>query len=280
MTVNLHDDQAKLALIRDVGFARHFRASRWRDYNRQFFDGLAEKYDATNELHSFGTKRRFDRRAVDLLPVPRSAHILDLCTGTADIAILLVQKHPDVRVTAVDASPRMLEVARRKVAQRLPAHLAERIEFVEGDALALPYPDGHFDGAVISFGLRNLESLEGGLREMHRVVRGGGFVSNIDQGKPRNALFRMAYEVHFKRIAPVLGKLVFHRGEFNSFRYLPESNKYFPDQQTLVRIFTGLGYRDVVNHDYWCGAVAQQIAMVERTSEAASAAEGLTGGAA
>ena len=61
----LHDDEAKLALIRDVGFARYFRASRWRDYNRQFFDGLAEKYDATNELHSFGTKHRFDRLAVD-----------------------------------------------------------------------------------------------------------------------------------------------------------------------------------------------------------------------
>jgi ubiquinone/menaquinone biosynthesis C-methylase UbiE len=113
---------------------------------------------------------------------------------------------------------------------------------------------------------------------MHRVVRGGGFVSNIDQGKPRNALFRMAYEVHFKRIAPVLGKLVFHRGEFNSFRYLPESNKYFPDQETLVRIFTGLGYRDVVNHDYWCGAVAQQIAMVGKSPAADGAAHGDAGG--
>jgi demethylmenaquinone methyltransferase/2-methoxy-6-polyprenyl-1,4-benzoquinol methylase len=255
----LHDDEAKLALIRDVGFARYFRASRWRDYNRQFFDGLAEKYDATNELHSFGTKRRFDRLAVDRMPVPRNAHILDLCTGTADIAILLANKHPDVRITAVDASPRMLEVARRKA-----AHLLDRIEFVEGDALALDFPDGHFDGAVISFGLRNLESLEGGLREMHRVVRHGGFVSNIDQGKPRNALFRLGYEIHFKRIAPVLGKLVFHRGEFNSFRYLPESNKYFPDQSSLVRIFAENGYRDVVNHDYWCGAVAQQIAFVDK----------------
>jgi ubiquinone/menaquinone biosynthesis C-methylase UbiE len=95
-------------------------------------------------------------------------------------------------------------------------------------------------------------------------VRHGGFVSNIDQGKPRNALFRLGYEIHFKRIAPVLGKLVFHRGEFNSFRYLPESNKYFPDQSSLVRIFAENGYRDVVNHDYWCGAVAQQVAFVDK----------------
>lgn len=257
-----HDDAAKLALIRDVGFARYFKASRWRDYNRQFFDGLAEKYDATNDLHSFGTKRRFDREAVDRLPVGHGARILDLCTGTADIAILLARKHPGARITAVDASPRMLEVARRKAAA-----YAERIEFREGDALALDFPDGHFDGAVISFGLRNLESLEGGLRELRRVVRPGGFVSNIDQGKPRNALFRLAYEVHFKRIAPVLGKLVFHIGEFNSFRYLPESNRYFPDQDRLVAIFNELGYRDVVNHDYWFGAVAQQVAVVDGPAE-------------
>ncbi|MFM7261261.1 MAG: ubiquinone/menaquinone biosynthesis methyltransferase [bacterium] len=252
-----HDDQAKLALIRDVGFSRYFSATRWRDYNRQFFDGLAEKYDATNDLHSFGTKRRFDRLAVDRLPVQPGARILDLCTGTADIAILLAEKHPDVRIVAVDASTRMLEVARRKAARHL-----DRIEFREGDALALDFPDGHFDGAIISFGLRNLESLEGGLRELHRVVRPGGFVSNIDQGKPRNALFRLAYEIHFKRIAPVLGKLVFHVGEFNSFRYLPESNRYFPNQDALVKILEGIGYRDVINHDYWFGAVAQQIATV------------------
>jgi demethylmenaquinone methyltransferase/2-methoxy-6-polyprenyl-1,4-benzoquinol methylase len=115
---------------------------------------------------------------------------------------------------------------------------------------------------VISFGLRNLESLEAGLREMRRVTRPGGFVCNIDQGKPTNPLFRLGYEIHFKRIAPILGKLVFHMGEFNSFRYLPESNRYFPDQRALCSIFRDLGFVDVVNHDYWCGAVAQQVARV------------------
>lgn len=253
----MHDDDAKLALIRDVGFSRHFKADRWRDYNRQFFDGLAEKYDATNVLHSLGTKSAFDRRAVERMPIRPGSTILDLCTGTADIAILIAERHPDVRIVGVDAAPRMLEVARRKA-----AHLLDRIEFREGDALALDVEDGAFDGAVISFGLRNLESLETGLREMRRVVRPGGFVCNIDQGKPRNPLFRMGYEIHFKRIAPILGKLVFHRGEFNSFRYLPESNRYFPDQDSLVSIMESIGFEDVVNHDYWFGAVAQQVGIV------------------
>jgi demethylmenaquinone methyltransferase/2-methoxy-6-polyprenyl-1,4-benzoquinol methylase len=257
MTTGLHDDAAKLRLIEEAGFARHFRASSWPDYNRQFFDGLAEKYDATNELHSLGTKSRFDRKAVARLPIGPRARLLDLCTGTGDIAIRLARSHPGASIVAIDASPRMLEVARRKA-----AGLLDRIRFEEGDALALGYPDACFDGAVISFGLRNLESLEDGLRELRRVVRPGGFVCNIDQGKPRNRMFNLIYGIHFKRIAPVLGKVIFHLGEFNSFRYLPESNRYFPDQATLVRIFTELGYREVRNYDYWCGAVAQQVAIV------------------
>lgn len=253
MTASLHDNEAKMRLIRDVGFDRHFEAKTWAEYNRKFFDGLAEKYDATNVMHSFGTKARIDRVAVSRLPLRQGDRVLDLCTGSGDIAILLARA--GARVTAIDASPEMLRVARRKA-----AGLEDRIDFGEGDALALGMPDGAFDGAVISFGLRNLESLERGLAEMRRVVRPGGFVCNIDQGKPRNRLFNALYEVQFKRIAPLLGKMVFHRREFNSFRYLPESNKYFPDQATLARIFESVGLTDVVNHDYWFGAVAQQVA--------------------
>jgi demethylmenaquinone methyltransferase/2-methoxy-6-polyprenyl-1,4-benzoquinol methylase len=253
MTASLHDNDAKMRLIRDVGFDRHFEAKTWAEYNRKFFDGLAEKYDATNVMHSFGTKARFDRLAVSRLPLRPGDRVLDLCTGSGDIAILLAKA--GARVTAIDASSEMLRVARRKA-----AGLEDRIEFREGDALALDIPDGALDGAVISFGLRNLESLERGLAEMRRVVRPGGFVCNIDQGKPRNRFFNALYEVQFKRIAPLLGKVVFHRREFNSFRYLPESNKYFPDQATLARIFESVGLVDVATHEYWFGAVAQQIA--------------------
>lgn len=265
MTTTAHDDQAKLRLIKDTGFDRYFEAKDWSGYNRQFFDGLAEKYDATNELHSWGTKSRFDRRAVGRLPILPGSRILDLCTGSGDIAIEIARRHPDVRITAVDASPNMLRVARRKA-----EGLLDRIEFVEGDALNLQYPNGTFDGAVISFGLRNLTSLTAGLEEMRRVVRPGGFVSNIDQGKPRNPLFNAVYTVQFKHIAPVLGKVIFHRGEFNSFRYLPESNRYFPDQRTLCGIFRDLGFTGVEAHDYWFGAVAQQVATVPQPLTAAA----------
>ncbi len=251
-----HDNQAKLRLIRDVGFDRYFKAGSWAEYNRQFFDGLAEKYDATNALHSFGTKPAIDRAACARIPLPPAARVLDVCAGSGDISIELARTHPDARIVAFDASAPMLQVARRKA-----AGLAT-IEFVTGDALHLPYPDAAFDAAVISFGLRNLADLEAGLREMMRVVRPGGYVSNIDQGKPSNPFFGALYRVYFHHIAPVIGKLVFHRGEFNSFRYLPESNKYFPDQAGMAAIFRTLGFEDYRSHDYWLGAVAQQVARV------------------
>lgn len=257
MIASSHDDRAKLRLIRDVGFDRHFEAATWADYNRQFFDGLAEKYDATNVMHSFGTKRSIDRKAVRRLPIRPGSVLLDLCTGSGDIAIEIARRHPDVRVVAVDASPSMLRVAARKAGS-----LLDRIDLVQGDALALDFPDGHFDGAIISFGLRNLASLRAGLAELTRVVRPGGFVSNIDQGRPRGFLFTLAYEVYFRRVAPVLGKLVFHRGEFNSFRYLPESNRYFPRQESLCRMLEELGVADVRTFEHWRGAIAQQVGTV------------------
>ena len=259
MNTQQHDNDAKLRLIHDTGFDRHFRATTWADYNKQFFDALAEKYDATNVLHSLGTKSKFDRQCVARMPVEKGMHLLDLCTGSGDIAIKLARQYQDISITGIDASPNMLDVARRKASGYL-----DRISFAQGDALSLPYPDHHFDGAVISFGLRNLERLDLGLKEMQRVVKPGGFVCNIDQGKPRNALFNLIYTIQFKHVAPVLGKLIFHRGEYNSFRYLPESNKYFPDQSTLCGIFEELGFTDVRLYNYWFGAVSQQVARVEQ----------------
>jgi len=257
MLATKHNNEAKLNLIRDVGFDRHFKATTWAEYNRAFFDGLAEKYDATNVMHSFGTKRGIDRAAVRRLPIRPGSRILDLCTGSADIAIEIAKLHPSVRVVGVDASSAMLKVAARKAAA-----YRDRVEFIEGDALNLAYPDGHFDGAIISFGLRNLTDLRAGLLEMKRVVGPGGWISNIDQGHPKGTLFTLAYDLYFRRIAPVLGKLYFHRGEFNSFRYLPESNRYFPDQESLVRIMEELGLVDVRLFDHWRGAVSQQTATV------------------
>lgn len=264
MSVSTHDDRWKDRLIHDVGFDRYFRADTWADYNRQFFDGLADKYDATNVLHLFGTKHAIGRAAVRRLALPPRALVLDVCCGSGDIAIEILRSHPDARVIGIDASARMLRVAEKRASRYM-----DRLTLVEGDALNLPFEDASFDGAIVSFGLRNLARLRDGVREMRRVLKPGGVFSNIDQGRPTGVLFPLMYEVYFRRIAPVLGKLVFHRGEFNSFRYLPESNRYFPPQGEMCDLLRECGLVDVRNHDYWCGAVSQQVA----------AAPGLAGGA-
>ncbi len=248
--------EGKERLIRDVGFDRYFRPGTWAEYNRQFFDGLAAKYDATNALHSFGTKPAIDRAAVARLPVPPGGRVLDVCAGSGDISIAAARQHPDAQVVGVDVSVPMLDVARRKAAG------LKNVEFVTADAMRLPFPDASFDAAIISFGLRNLTDIEAGLREMIRVVRPGGWISNIDQGQPSRRWFRALYRVYFYHIAPVIGKLVFHRGEFNSFRYLPESNRYFPDQTQLAALFRRLGLQEVQIHEHWLGAVAQEVGRI------------------
>lgn len=251
-----YDPKNKLRLIRDVEFNTYFKAETWEDYNRQFFNQLAKKYDATNVLHSFGTKHRMDRAAVARLPIKPGSRILDLCTGSGDIAFAMATQFPGCTVTGVDYSENMLELAAKKTSG------LKSVSFAQGDVTRLPFPDGAFDGAIISFGLRNLSDLRVGLKEFRRVIRPGGFFCNIDQGKPSNPLFRWAYQLYFYHVAPLIGKLVFHRGEFNSFRYLPESNRYFPDQCEMEKLFSDAGFKNIKTYGFWLGAVAQQIAEV------------------
>jgi len=246
-------DTNKKKLIQKTGLDKFYKASSWADYNRQMFDKLAPKYDAGNVLHSFGTKWMYDRKAMEKIPFPPRPTILDLCTGSGDIAIHLAQTYPDSKIIALDASKEMIKLARTK------AYHLKNIEFVEGDALALPFDNEMFDVVIISYGLRNLTNVEAGIKEMVRVTKRNGFVSSIDQGKPKNFLFNCIYKVYFYNIAPLIGKIVFHLGEYNTFRYLPESNKYFPHPKDLMLLFSNNGLNNVQNFDYLVGAIAQQL---------------------
>lgn len=253
----MHNNQKKNKLIESVKFNKYFKAEKWEDYNKQFFDNLAEKYDATNKLHAFGTKHKMDLKAISNIPIPENAKILDVCTGTGDIAIKLADLFPQAEIIGVDVSEKMMDVGREKIKGS-----DKKIAFQYEDATKLSFADNTFDVAIISFGLRNLPILEDGLKEMYRVVKHGGFVSSIDQGKPTNIFFNLIYKIYFCNIAPIIGKLIFHRGEFNSFKYLPESNKYFPSQKELIEIFEDIGFQEVSNHNFWVGAVAQQVGKV------------------
>lgn len=249
-----YDPNAKLALLDQVGFKKFFRAKTWSEYNRQFFDGLAGKYDVLNGVLSFGTHRAVKKAAIEKIALPARANVLDVCTGSGDVALFLARRDPQAMITGIDASDNMLAIASRRARQMQLSNAA----FVHMDALHLEYPDHTFDAVFISFGLRNLEDLSAGLREFKRVLKPGGVLVNLDMGKPVHPVARAVYAAYFERLIPFLGKHIFHRGEFNSFAYLPMSNRFFPQPAELARLFEETGFQNIRTHSYLFGAIAQQ----------------------
>lgn len=243
-------------LITAAGFSKYFAAGTWEEYNKQFFDGLAAKYDALNQVLSCSMHLSVKKKAVNNVSIPRRGRVLDICTGSGDIAILIARENPTCRVIGVDVSQNMLAIARKK-AQGLT-----NVEFRTADALRLPFQDRQFDVTFMSFGLRNLADIPRGIQEMKRVTRRGGVVTNLDLGKPNTALTRWLYRTYFETLIPLLGRHVFHRNEFNSFQYLPASNKGFPSPDELMEIFKDSGLIHVRGHNFMLGGISQQIASI------------------
>lgn len=246
----------KEELIEAVGFRKHFQAEKWEDFNRQFFDGLAPKYDRLNEVLSLGQHMRYKKDLVRSANLKPGQKVLDLCTGSGDITLLIAAEHPEVEVVGLDASSKMLEIAKERTKQ------FPQISFTQGDVLNLVFEDNTFDVTVISFGLRNLANIEAGIEEMKRVTKKGGLILNLDLGRPENAFLEWVHKVYFRTFIPFLGKTIFHRGEFNSFAYLPKSGDYFPVQRELVEIFKKLGLSNVERKDYMLGSISQQKGVV------------------
>lgn len=219
---------------------------------QNLFDSIANKYDFLNNLISLGTHKFIKLRAVKKVPLENGAKVLDLCTGTGDIAILFSNLYKkQVRVVGVDFSENMLEIARKRAGSH------ENIEFLKADALHLPFEDNSFDAVFISFGLRNLNDLNQGIAEMKRVIKPGAYISNLDTGKPKG-LIEKAFGLYFFNIVPCIGK-IFGKN-FSAYKYLPESTKDFPAQELLVESFKQAGFSEVCNYNYLFGSMAQQVA--------------------
>lgn len=255
--MNHYDKDQKLALLDEVEFTKYFKENSWSAYNQRFFNGLAAKYDALNVVLSLGCQKRFKRKAIGHLGLSRDAEvkILDVCTGSGDMALMMAKAFPKAQITALDFSEQMLVEARRK-ADKANCH---DIRFIQGDAMQMPFKDQSFDVVFIGFGLRNLTCVEQGLQELARVAKPGAVVSSLDMGKPKGFLLKNLYHLHFETLIPFLGRHIFHRGEFNSFAYLSRSNRYFPGQDQLVPLFEQNGFEKVRNINYMFGAVAQQV---------------------
>jgi demethylmenaquinone methyltransferase/2-methoxy-6-polyprenyl-1,4-benzoquinol methylase len=199
------------------------------------FDRIAARYDFVNRVLSLGIDKRWRKRTVRALALPPHARVLDIATGTGDLAIDLARMHEDAHVTGLDPSAGMLAVAANKIAAR---GLGDRVSLVSGDAQSLPYGDATMDAATIAFGIRNVPDRAAGLREMARVVKPGGKIAVLELGEPRRGLLAKAARVHVRHVVPRLGALLSGRREY---RYLQASIAAFPSAEAFADLMRGAG---------------------------------------
>lgn len=203
---------------------------------RQMFDEIAPRYDLLNRLLSFGIDRGWRRCAVRQLGVPQGGRILDVATGTCDVALEIArQTDPSVRIVGADFTPGMLLRGRAKLSA---SPYARRIALVNAPCEALPHPSGVFDGVTIAFGIRNVVDREEGLREMTRVLKPGGRLVVLEFATPRQRLFRTVYHVYFHRLLPGLGGLLSRR---SAYQYLPASVQEFPEREAFLAMMAAAG---------------------------------------
>jgi len=192
---------------------------------REMFRQIAPRYDAMNHLLSLGIDRYWRWRAVRRLPLDGDLPVLDVCTGTGDLAIAMRRRSPAaVSIVASDFCYAMLEIARTKDSE---------IAFVEADSQSLPFADDTFGCVTVAFGLRNVADTDVGIREMARVCRPGGRVLILEFSQPRTPGLRQAYGFYFRHILPRIGQWL-ARNDKGAYEYLPDSVGQFPDGQALA----------------------------------------------
>src|SRR3954454_10168413 len=198
---------------------------------RAMFDRIAGVYDPLNSVMTVGLHHRWRARAADLAAVGPGSRVLDVATGTGDLAIELARRGCDV--VGTDFSEEMLEHARTK---------APGLRWEHANALELPYEDGRFDAATVGFGARNFSDLERGLGEMARVVRPGGRVADPETTPPQPPPLSTFFRVWFERVVPLIGRLT---GETLAYSYLPSSVRRFPAPEGLAAAMARAGLGDI-----------------------------------
>lgn len=234
------EDQVTVNRTAAFGF-REFAETQKVDAVMAHFDRVAPNYDWMNDLLSFGIQNLWKRSAIRSLGIRPGDRVLDVCGGTADLALLASRRFgPAGAAVVYDLNRAMIDAGRRKVRQRTEDR---RIEFVQGDAEVISFPDNHFDVAMVGFGIRNLTRLDRGFREMHRVLKPGGRFLCLEFSKPVNPVFRWLYDFYSFHLMPLLGQLL--AGNRQGYVCLPETIRLFPLADELAEILQGVGFHQV-----------------------------------
>jgi demethylmenaquinone methyltransferase/2-methoxy-6-polyprenyl-1,4-benzoquinol methylase len=215
------------------------------------FATIAARYDLLNHLLSGNIDRRWRRLVAQILGVTLAnpeARVLDVACGTGDLSLTLVEAG-NARLFGIDFCRPMLNIAAAKASKS-----GHSLAFIEGDALDLPFADRSFEAATIAFGLRNLTSVEAGIKELLRVLKPGGRVAVLEFSKPRNILLRKIFGVYFTKLLPLFGGFI--SGSRSAYQYLPDSVAQFPDQKQLSNLMTEAGFEDVTFRNLTGGIAA------------------------
>ena len=205
----------------------------------QMFDTISGNYDGLNRVISFGIDVKWRKKVLKLVSDRNPETILDIATGTGDLAILMASTSAK-KIIGLDISAGMLEVGKKKIEEK---NLSQKIEMVLGDSEAMPYADNYFDAITVSFGIRNFETLEKGLAEILRVLKPNGIFVILETSVPTKFPFKQGYSFYSKNILPLIGKL-FSKDNV-AYGYLSESASVFPFGEKLNNILTKTGFIDV-----------------------------------
>lgn len=223
----------------DVESVNPYREGEKTGQVEEMFDSIAPAYDFMNRCMTFGLCSWWRNRALGMAVAaqPKAARILDVATGTGDVAFELLKRYPGAEITGVDLSAGMLEVARRKSGD-IPG--GDKVRFEQGDSLALPHADNTYDLVTIAYGVRNFAHLDRGLAEMCRTLRPGGTICIIELSVPANPVTRAGYKLYSNHLIPLVGRWV--SGDKSAYTYLPQSIAACPQRDGMTALMRRAGF--------------------------------------
>ncbi len=215
---------------------------------REMFDTIAPAYDFMNRAMTLGIDKIWRARAVRLIASERPRHILDVATGTGDLAIKMAQKAPQATVTGIDLSQGMIDIGNKKIARK---DLTERVSLRVADCLDLPFPDDTFDCVTVAYGVRNFQHLLEGYREMERVLRPGGLLCVLELSTPTSPITRPLYNLYTRHIIPLVGRLI--SKDTRAYSYLPESIAACAQGDQMTQLMRQAGMTEATHHPMTLG---------------------------